>query len=373
MRKVTSQRAANLLIGLEPNYAKGHELDRNEFALALNWYSGTKDYKQSLKYIIAWATESNKYTKAQIAWLKETPPFYIPNAIGWMCRIMSNGYRVPEVYYPRNEQWVVRAMREAEHHHNLKIAEKTATGVEKRAIQDIIAEGVARVGNKLCAEFEDQFDKFIDNGFASNWKIADYLKLENARPLHVEILQDHMGLVYAELQLADLRIDKEVFEAYERWGKRNITKMRKWLEKTLQEMKEHYAITRVRKTRGTTKKFTPKDMVDGLVYTKEFEGRTSVLAEKVIGASEVWVWYTNTGEIGCYKGTNLSMNGTVVTNVESQSSVRPGAKILDDAIKSVQTDGQKKLNDFFTGRFNRKTFTDFKPRIYSKVLILRVF
>ena len=72
------------------------------------------------------------------------------------------------------------------------------------------------------SEIDGWVDDFIDDGFKGEYDLFTFLEQSNAKPKHVEIVTDRLGIYMAEFYLVQEGLDKDFCEAYGHLSKKRL-------------------------------------------------------------------------------------------------------------------------------------------------------
>lgn len=293
---------------------------------ALNWYARAKTCEDSMRYLVEWVTE-NDYKDSQIKKLKKCPKYFIPNAYGWMARMDMNGINIGAKYMSQLKAWVKRGMDQAQYVEDLKKEEqKTNEPTTKKSLNLLIKEAIDEKASSIMAEVDEWYDDFFDGGFKGEPDLFSFLEASQAKPKHVEIVVDRIGVYMAEFYVVQEGIDKDFCEAYKFMKPKDVKAVIKWLE-TLKSQAEQFV--KVHKSKKGPRKVKTKYKNIGKLVEKlevvdiDFQSggyvAKSLEKSKIIGAKELWA-VTPKGDIKRFlseSASGFSISGSTLKNVTS--------------------------------------------------------
>ena len=315
MRKTAKQITEDMAYGPEPTKSKKFSM-----ADALNWYARAKSCEDAMKYLVEWAME-NEYKDWQIKKLKKCPKYFIPNAYGWIARMDMNGIPMKHKELSRMQAWIKRGIDQSDYIADLKEQEeKTKEPSTKKSFATLIKEGIDEKASNIMSEIDGWVDDFIDEGFKGEYDLFTFLEQSNAKPKHVEIVTDRLGIYMAEFYLVQEGLDKDFCEAYAHLSKKQIIALLNFHE-NLKTQAEQFV--KIHKSKKGPKKGTKYKNIGKLVEKLEvidIGDAKSIDKVKIIGAKEVWA-VTPKGDIKRFLSESISgfsISGSTLKNVTSQ-------------------------------------------------------
>ena len=315
MRKTAKQITEDMAYGPEPTKSKKFSM-----AEALNWYARAKSCEDAMKYLVEWAME-NEYKDWQIKKLKKCPKYFIPNAYGWIARMDMNGIPMKHKELSRMQAWIKRGIDQSDYIADLKEQEeKSKEPSTKKSFATLIKEGIDEKASNIMSEIDGWVDDFIDDGFKGEYDLFTFLEQSNAKPKHVEIVTDRLGIYMAEFYLVQEGLDKDFCEAYAHLSKKQIIALLNFHE-NLKTQAEQFV--KIHKSKKGPKKGTKYKNIGKLVEKLEvidIGDAKSIDKVKIIGAKEVWA-VTPKGDIKRFLSesvSGLSISGSTLKNVTSQ-------------------------------------------------------
>lgn len=264
-----------------------------DMARALNWYSRFKSHKDADKYLIEFAKQYG-FTKEEISDMRACPSHFVSNSYGWLAKMKMNGIKLEE----SQENRIIVKIRERINHgvylKNLnKEAESEPDVSVKKNIHQVMREAMNAKASTIMGELDGWLDDFVDSGMTGENDFYGYLASVDAKPAHVTIVEDRLGIWLAEFISARDGLDPDFVEGYSHLSKKEINKLIKWVE-DLKSVAANY--TDVMKSsrgpkRGGGKRIKAIDPVKmtSRLETVAINGVQSLDKVKIVGANDLWV------------------------------------------------------------------------------------
>ena len=190
------------------------------------------------------------------------------------------------------------------------------------SIQDRIAEAASgHIG-----EINGLIDDFITNDVEID--VAAYLKANDVSPQVSKLIPAAFTKTIDELNEVLEGNDKQLVEGYSNIKKTKLKKLIKSLEAITDACAQQVVSAKAARKPRAKKEKAPAIVAKNVKYMKDFAelNLTSEKPEKIIGASEVWVYNTKYKKIQVYRSLGtLGIKGTTILNYDVASS---GAKTM---------------------------------------------
>ena len=352
MRKNAKQITEEMAYGPEQTKSKKFSIHD-----ALNWYARAKSCDDAMRYLVEWAMQ-NDYKDWQTKKLKKCPKYFIPNAYGWIARMDMNGIPMKHKELSRMQAWIKRGIDQSDYIADLKAEEaKTKEPSTKKSFATLIKEGIDEKASNIMSEIDGWVDDFIDDGFKGEYDLFAFLEKTNAKPKHVEIVTDRLGIYMAEFYLVQEGLDKDFCEAYDHLSEADINSLLLFHE-NLKTQAEQFV--KIHKSKKGPKRGTKYWNFGKLVVKLEvidIDDEKSIDKVKIIGAKEVWA-VTPKGDIKRFLSesvSGLSLSGSTLKNVTSMEWFKAPLRSGND--KEVF---RKFILRGVPKRISKNTFKDFK-------------
>jgi len=356
----------NKHLGDEPSWTEQSEMAnlKIEEIRALNWYNYFCDSKQAKTFLVEYMSSVGR-PKDEIS-LVASGDSAIPNQLGWVARMMCNGYEPStsfKTFFVREFKTVLLKTKKVKQN---KVAEVTVASVPVVSIQDRIRDKAS----EEIGEVEGLIDDYILSECKSNIDLQSYFKSRNLSAVVLKRMCEFFIVRSKEFDDVMNTTDPFIKEAYSNFSKVELRRLREFINAIVTETNRVAVENKpTRKTRKTKQK--PAAVVAAKVqYLKEYSdlGLKSILPEKIIGSQQVWLYNTKTKLLGMYNADNakgLTIKGTTIQNINVESSSGKRLRKPEVVIKDVLAGGKitlKKLLDSLstkpvelTGRINSDT------------------
>lgn len=346
-------------VGSEPILAEG--CSETELARAFNWYNYVCTSDQANEFVLTYL-KSIKYSKSD---LKKINKANLPNSIGWMCRILSQGGHLPDGYQKRMEDRIRDAIKQAEPDPE-DVAEepKVVVSIQER-VRDKTAE--------LIGDLENQLDMFFKTGKLT-FDAAAWMRQKDIKPAISQKIADYYKPLYSELYDAVQGNDPELKESYSHWKKAQLKTYLEIVRGFIAAAEGRAVITRAsRKPRK--KKEKPISVIVAKMKFKEEDKEfnlKSIKVTEIVGAQQLWVFNTKYRKLSVYNAighSGLSVKGTTLTGFDEKTSVSKTLRKPEVTLPTIQTAGKvalRKLMDNIKAKANEAN-----GRINNDVILLK--
>lgn len=284
---------------------------------ALNYYNAANDNKDKRKWFMSYVgkKEAHKYDGIDSD--------FEFRSIGTLIRLKQREQPLQQRELDYIDSEVERLSKYAKPVSSLVI-EKVKEDKPIVSIQDRVKEAA----NGHIGEINALFDEFFLNDVEPNF--AAYLKSNNVSPQVSKLIPAGFVRLWNEMQELIEGKDKQLVEGYSQLKKTKVKKICKLIEDLENACAQQAVSAKVARKPRVQKVKPPSVVAKNVKYMKEFPelGLTSVLPEKIIGATEAMVYNTKTKKIQIYRAIDngtLGIKGTVITGYEVASS---GAKTM---------------------------------------------
>lgn len=235
------------------------------------------------------------------------------------------------------------------------------------SIQDRMAEAASvHIG-----EINGMIDDFITSDVEID--VSSYLKANNVSPQVSKLIPGAFTKTIEELNEVIEGSDKQLVEGYSNIKKTKIKKLIKGLESITDACAQQAVAAKAARKPRAKKEKPPAVVAKNVKYLKEFKelGLTSVAPEKIIGASEVWIYNTKYKKLQVYRSLGtFGIKGTTILNYEVATS---GSKTLrkPELVKSYADMTKRNIGNEFKNLKTKEAAVN--GRINQDCVILRVF
>lgn len=297
-------------VGNEPVLVEGSsEVD---LAKAFNWYNYVCSPDQAKEFVVTYL----KTVKYDRNGLKKINKAKIPNTVGWMCRILSQGGHLPEGYEDRMWEKLKQAIKNAEPDPELVVEEKPVISIQER-VRDKTAE--------LIGDLENQIDIFFDKGKLS-FDPVSWFRQKDVKPAISQKIADYYKPLYAELYDAMQGKDPVLKEAYSHWKK---TQLKAYVElvRGIISAAEGRAVVARAARKPRKKKEKPASVVISKLQFKAEDTDYKIKSVKpvdILGCQQLWVFNSKYRTLAVYNAmgpSGLSVKGTTLTGFDEKTSI----------------------------------------------------
>lgn len=349
---------------------------------ALNWYSRFKTIKDASKYFIDFAKQYG-YTKEEIAFMRKCPDHFTSSSYAWLAKMLLNGIKLDEKY----ENRLIAKIRERINHGKYldelnKAIEAETEPTVKRNIHEVMREAVNDKASTIMGQIDGWIDDFCDANMTGEYDLFSYLESIDAKPAHVAIVEDRLGVWLAEFISARDGLEPDFVEGYSHLTRPQLKKLIKWVEDLKSQSANFVSVKKSQ--RGPRKGGGARKQVDPVKMTSRLEtvsvcGINSLDKTKIIGANELWV-VDQWGGIRMFKSetsTGFSMSGRKLKNItEAECYRHPQRSKVDKENFSALIKGgfpkkSRKRKEIFTPIFKTDKVDEISPSI-AKTLIWHI-
>jgi hypothetical protein len=334
---------------------------------ALSWYNYFCDRKQAKTFLLEYMKGVNR-SAAEITAVSRVPDNQIPAQLGWIARMMSNGYQPSENF----KSFFVEKFKEV-----LTLGKKTKEPTVTKEPTNVISiqDRIKEKASEEIGEIEGLLDDFILSGCKLKIDFTSYFKSRNLSSVVCKRVCDHYIDKAKEFEEVLNTDDLQIKEGYSNFTKANLRKIIEFIGTIVAESNRLVDANKPMRKKRKVKEKPLSVQVAKVAYMKDFAemNLVSVAPEKIIGASQAWLYNTKTKLLGMYNCDNakgLAIKGTTIQNFNEQSSIGKRLRKPEVTTKQVLDGGKitlKKLLDGLTTKPSELT-----GRLNSDTIILRV-
>lgn len=333
------------MLGAEPDWTPGIELQEDEKRRAYHWYRythGDSDQakKWTLQFLRSKGTGSNILKKlAKLHDLRFEP-------VGWQARMIERNAKLP----PSSLDWMKTRLREL-------VAESSAFDISdevsdepKISVQDRMRDQVG--------DFIAEMDDLIDEASANKFKFPEGFNPEAwliqercAKAPHARMFASHYQPLLDELNEVLKGKDPDLLEGYRFYKKADLVRFRDFLSSIVSEAQK-VRIQAVVQRKPRKKKVIPVSKIVGkLKYLKSEPNlkATSIPPENVLGAQNLWVYNVVKRKLALYVAESevgLSIKGTTIYGFSEEKSIQKNVKKPEEVIPRLLVAGKVELRKF---------------------------
>ena len=234
-------------------------------------------------------------------------------------------------------------------------------------IQDRIAEAAST----HIGEINGLIDDFITSD--TEIDVASYLKANNVSPQVSKLIPAAFAKTLEELNEVLEGDDKQLVEGYSNIKKTKLKKLIKGIESISDACAQQVVSAKAARKPRAKKEKAPAIVAKNVKYMKEFPELklTSEKPEKIIGASEVWIYNTKYKKIQVYRSLGpLGIKGTTILNYDVATSGSKTMRKPEQVTGFVNMTKRTLANEFKTLKTKESAVNG---RINEDCIILKVF
>lgn len=341
------------------NSSKGEE----QFPKLFNWYSYNKNSEDAKKYFLEYlkykgesAENLEKITKVN---------FYLPNTVGWLCRIkLIGGEELVSNKY--DDRIVIEKQNIFRQLSNLQDRPKKTQESSKMGVQEYMTLQL----QEYIGEIDQTIDVFLESKSKHQFDMYEWLRSHSVKSQQAKNIAEHFtsGLL-SELTDAYDKVCDQLVEAYSHLKRAELKKYIEFIQKIIDDCKRWADIKkqiakapRIRKPKPAIKQIAK------LLYLREYNNFTSIPATSIVGAKSLIVYNTKNRTatlLVCNNAHGFSVKGSTICNYDEADSfcktIRKPDEILPELLSSGKVAARKLIeklstkNKKISGRINRDT------------------
>lgn len=348
--------------GAEPDLSD--EPTQIDLIKAYNWYNAQHSSDEAKAFVVTFL-RANKASKEIIRKISRTNSDKL-RTIGWNCRILSNGGKLPKDISDKMF---------------LKIKElaDAMTAPEPEPEEEVVTPVVSiqeRINNKaseLIADLECEIDCFCDDT-KHKFDCGKWFRDKSVSPQISQKIVDFYKPLYAEIFDAIEGKDEQLKEAYSRWKKPRLKAYLEFVKSIIANAEKQIMVVKASRKPRKKKEKPAAVLVSKMKYKIEDETYKikSIKPTDIIGTNQLWLFNTKTRTLSVYNAmgpAGLSVKGTTLTGFDEKTSISKRLRKPEVELPNVLSVGKvamRKLMD------NIKTKpSNANGRINNDIVLLR--
>lgn len=363
-------------MGPEPTWENQNDLSLSEFksavGKALNWYNYFYEKKDAKRRLVTYL-KKNGYAKDTIESVSKAPEWSIGSTIVALVRMREKGLERTEEganspsWFENRLQEIVKRGNEQEPE---EVVEEKATAVVI-SIKDRMRETACNQTEPI----EDAIEEHIKSGYKTTFDTFSYLTKNQIKGNIARIMLGFYKGEADELEEALLGKDEQLVEGYSHFKKPDLKRFAQFMRKICDDLERHIAGAKATRKPRKKKIKSASQVISKLKYAKgapEFK-LTSVPAEKIVGAQQLWVFNAKYRTLGVYNAIDrggLTVKGTTILNFDEATSIKKKLRKPDEVLQRCLTGGKvvlRKLMDEI-----KTTESSLNGRINEETVLVRV-
>jgi len=220
----------------------------------------------------------------------------------------------------------------------------------------------------FVAHIEGLVDDFVMSGYKFNYDFYSQLLNKGCKSVHARKLREHYLDDYNAMVALYNGEDEYLNEAWGHLKPKQVSKMVDFYGVIVDDLERIIKNATAQRKPRKKKPVAASKQIKSLKYQQEFpELRlVSINPEKIIGASELWVYNTKYKTLGVYYAENsvrgLSVKGCTIQHFDNETSAQKTARKPKDALNNLtkrslkkQMKEMKTKEQICTGRINSQT------------------
>ena len=345
-------------MGSEPLWVD--EFTQSKLIDALNYYNYCYGQKEAKDFIISYCKEKKK-DSSEIEKIKSVPESKILPQVGWVARMMSVGMSPDE----STEDFFLQSYEKL-----LSYNGRRAEDVDKKDTPQRVSvqERILERAREEAGEIEGIIDDFRSSGYSKKYDMEKYFKTKNLSSVVLSRICEMFVESSREISEALSGSDEQMKEAYGHLRKPELRKLSELYDSIVSAANKVAIENKPIKRKRRVKEKPLTQIVSNVKYLKSFGDVIGQPIEKVVGASQVWVYNTKTKLLGVYNTDNakgLTFKGTTLKNIDEKTSVGKKLRKPEVVIPELLSAGKIKMKKILpelttkeialTGRFNCDT------------------
>ena len=234
----------------------------------------------------------------------------------------------------------------------------------KLSIQDRIQNQV----EDFISVVEGQADDFVDSGYKMKYDVYGDLINRGCKSVHARKMRPFYIDCYNELVDVYNKEDEYMLEAWSHLKPKYHKKMMDFYGIIVDDIDRIIKNATAQRKPRKRKTYSAERLVKNLKYQQEFSKLklVSINPEKIIGATELWVFNTKYNRLGVYRAVNevrgFSVKGCTIEHFDENESVQKTARKPQEALNVLNKRSLKAMlknmktkEQPLTGRINAQT------------------
>lgn len=347
--------------GPEPIWTNNKEITSSELGIAYNWYNYFHDNKVAKKYVIDYlkSQKTGKEILGRISTLSDEKF----STIGWTCRIVNRG----GILSNASKEWLKDRLQSIIYDAKPKEANKIV-GVN-------IQQRMAIQLDSCIAEFEDQLDKFITNGYKTDFKPYDWLRSKDVKSPNAKKIVKFYEPKLHEIDEVLENTDVQLKEAYSFMSKPELKRLLEFYTNIITDCGQISHNSKISRKPRAKKRKTLDQIVSKIKYKTQDDTFKikSISPTELIGTMSLWIFNTKTRKLGVYHAANpdgLNIKGTTILNYDEKKSINKTIRKPDQILPNVTQGGKVILRNLMDDINSKET--SLNGRINKDIILLRV-
>jgi hypothetical protein len=346
--------------GPEPTWNSDKEITSMELGNAYNWYNYFYDHKVAKKYVIDYlkSQKTGKEVLDRISTLSDEKF----STIGWTCRIVNRGGNLSDA----SKEWMKSRLQSIIYDAKPKEQSKLpGVNIQLRMAIQL---------DSYLAEFEDQLDKFIANGYKTSFKPYDWLRSKDVKGPNAARISSFYKSKLEEIVEVLENPDDQLKEAYSHMSKPELKRLLEFYTTVITDCGQISHNSKISRKPRAKKRKTLNQIVSKIKYKTQDDTFKikSIAPTEFIGAMILWIFNTKTRKLGVYHASNpdgLNIKGTTILNYDEKKSIGKTIRKPEQILPNVTQGGKVILRNLMDDINSKETLLN--GRINKDIVLLR--
>lgn len=341
---------------------------------AFNWYNYSCDNNDAKKYVVTYMAKNFTKSASSLQRLFGYINAHEVGAVGWMCKQVLNGNKLPEYYERRRKDRLSELIGLA-----MTREKKEKTDSQQQQTKASPKKVYNQTARFLIAEIDSHLDTLSAPYSADTEKeIFEFVKAQNPSPIALEEIRAYYEPYREEvttfLSASKKEMEEQFLEYYTKVPMRKLKNLSKFFDALFEHIASAVMIKkRMRKPRAKKVK-TSSQLVKKLKF-KDYDDKykiKSIQPTEVVGCLQLWVFNTKTRKLGVYHADDtqpLSIKGSSVIGYNKTTSVQKTLRKPEDFLMQIASGNKVQLRHVMSGIKAKPS--PLNGRINSETILLR--
>lgn len=326
-------------LGPEPDLSGNYTMV--DLVKAYTWYNYFYQADEAKGFVLSYL-RSQKASKNILKNLARVDSHKLMN-IGWNCRILENGSKLPDDIL--QSMW--KKVKILSDDVSPEIVEETP---QPQKVTVSIQERIANKASEIIGEIEGEIDEFIVTG-KSTFDPVKFMRDNDIKPQIAQRITDYYRPLYAELFDAAQGKDEQLKEAYSHLKKAKLKNYIDLIKSIIAAAESRIVVVKaIRKPRKKKEK-PAAVIVSKMKYQTENTELNikSVKPTDILTAQQLWVFNTKTRILAVYNAmgpAGLNVKGSTLTGFDEKTSIGKKLRKPQDQLKNLMESGKVNLRKY---------------------------
>ena len=366
MRKINP---ADPMQGSEPSWSdQDSSNEKLDIIKTFNWYNYNCNRKDAREFVIDYLKKIGR-NREEVNSIKSLHETIFPAQFGWLSRMISLGFIPSEktkTYFTTTYRKVLS-----------EVDKEVAVAVVDTAPTNTISiqQRIVEKAGVESGELDGLIDDFVISRCKKEIDMESYFKSRKLSSVVLKKICDTYIVRGAEISEVITSKDAQTIEGYSNFTKPELRRLKEFIDTIVATANKGSMENKPTRKARKVKEKPASVVVAKVQYMKDFAelNLKSVLPEKIVGASQVWLYNTKTKLLGMYNADNakgLTVKGTTVQNFNIETSSGKRLRKPEVTVKQVLDGGKIVLKKLLDGLTTKPA--ELTGRINSDTIVVRV-